>query len=279
MAVNPSVCGLTGPVIRRSIIQNELLFSSEGLTLLSLDRLYSFKSALSSYSRTGSPLRLEDAVDELRRLVLARAPGRLIPKADVLRSYEWLGVTDSALADVDKMYRRAYGGPDRTGAIEGIGSQIETEVKQEDGEMILDDEEAGLISKAMMSFRMASPPPAPKVPVLKLQTKFEPPKRKPVAAVVKEEGVVSDDDEVDDEDEEEELTARPSATSPGLPVWNNNASIDEVLSEDRGPHKLGSMTPNGYDDISPITRGEWGFLFSGGDGLGGSGRQVAVETW
>lgn len=36
----------------------------------------------------------------------------------------------------------------------------------------------------------------------------------------------------------------------------------------------GPMTPNGYDDISPITRGEWGFLMGGG--ASGVGRQAGV---
>jgi len=41
------------------------------------------------------------------------------------------------------------------------------------------------------------------------------------------------------------------ALSPVSPYQNEN-------DESGGP-----MTPNGYDDISPITRGEWGFLMSG----------------
>uniref|UniRef100_A0A0D2XZK9 DUF7582 domain-containing protein n=1 Tax=Fusarium oxysporum (strain Fo5176) TaxID=660025 RepID=A0A0D2XZK9_FUSOF len=69
-AVRASSCGLTNQLIHSSIIQNEVLFCSEGLTVLSLDRLYSLKSALSSYSKTKSHLRLEDAVDELRRIIL-----------------------------------------------------------------------------------------------------------------------------------------------------------------------------------------------------------------
>jgi hypothetical protein len=38
----------------------------------------------------------------------------------------------------------------------------------------------------------------------------------------------------------------------------------------------GPTTPNGYDDISPVTRGEWGFLFKG-EGWKGA-RTAAVET-
>ena len=40
--------------------------------------------------------------------------------------------------------------------------------------------------------------------------------------------------------------------------------------------RVGPMTPNGYDDISPTTRGEWGFLFSGDAWK--QGKTAAVET-
>lgn len=66
-------------------------------------------------------MRLEDAVDELRRLYLANG-GRKVSHTDVWRSYDWLSVSKQALSDVDVMYRRAYGGAEGFGAIEGISS-------------------------------------------------------------------------------------------------------------------------------------------------------------
>ncbi|KAB5570094.1 hypothetical protein GE09DRAFT_1170954 [Coniochaeta sp. 2T2.1] len=109
-AVAPSQCGLTADVIHRSVEQNELLFSSGGLSLLTLDHLYTFKLALSSYANTQSSCTLEDAVDELRRLVLAQG-GRKLRKSVLQSNFAWLGpVSDSALSDVTRMYRRAYGG-------------------------------------------------------------------------------------------------------------------------------------------------------------------------
>ncbi|KAF6818948.1 hypothetical protein CSOJ01_01605 [Colletotrichum sojae] len=250
--VDGSACGLTSSLIRRSIVQNEVLFASEGLTLVSLDRLYTFKAALSSYSRTTAPLRLEDAVDELRRLVLSRA-GSKVSKSDLLRSYDWLSVSDAALADVDKMYRRAYGGPDRVGAIEGVGSAAQ--VEQTMKELERDVEET--MAAAMATIKIGKPP-TPKGPVLKLQTNFE--------AVVPSPPV----EEVSPEDED--LTARPERQP--VPLWSP-VSIAEVLHDDR--QRLGPMTPKGYDDISPITRGEWGFLMGPG-GVGG-GRTAPVVTF
>ncbi|KAF9874051.1 hypothetical protein CkaCkLH20_08423 [Colletotrichum karsti] len=257
--VDGSACGLTSSLIRRSIVQNEVLFASEGLTLVSLDRLYTFKAALSCYSRSNAPLRLEDAVDELRRLVLSRA-GKKVSKSDLLRSYDWLSVSDAALSEVDKMYRRAYGGPDRVGAIEGVGSAACVEQTMKELERDVEDTRAA----AMGTIKIGKPP-SPKGPVLKLQTNFD---TKPSPPVM----------EADEVSEDEDLTARPER-QPNVSVWSP-VSIAEVLHEDRfveDRQRLGPMTPNGYDDISPITRGEWGFLM-GPSGVG-SGRTAPVVTF
>lgn len=48
------------------------------------------------------------------------------------------------------------------------------------------------------------------------------------------------------------------------------------IKEDRGPHLRGPMTPNGFEDITPVTKGEWCFLMVG-EGWK-EARTVAVET-
>lgn len=124
VAHDPSAHGIPPDVIHRSILQNELLFSSEGLTVLSLDHLYTFKSALAQYAASmyepGSDFRLENAVDELRRYVLSSSGGRRrLLKSALVRSYEWLGpVSEKALDAVMKMYCRAYGGVSNETGIE-----------------------------------------------------------------------------------------------------------------------------------------------------------------
>jgi len=120
-AVAPSECGLTADLVHRSLAQNELVFSSSGLSLLTLDRLYTFKSALTSYAATRSSCMLEDAVDELRRLVLAQG-GCKVRKSLLQSRFTWLGpVSDSALSDVIRMYRRAYGGLNGESGVENDG--------------------------------------------------------------------------------------------------------------------------------------------------------------
>lgn len=46
--------------------------------------------------------------------------------------------------------------------------------------------------------------------------------------------------------------------------------------EDKGPHRRGPITPNGFEDITPVTKGEWCFLMVG-EGWR-EGRKMAVET-
>lgn len=96
-------------MIRRSLNQNSVLFSAEGLTLYALDHLFTFKSQLHTYSRSHSQHDLESSVDELHRLVLAQH-GRRVTKGYLTRAYDWMGISPPALAEVDKQYKIAYGG-------------------------------------------------------------------------------------------------------------------------------------------------------------------------
>lgn len=286
-ALNAVHCGMTKNLINNSVTQNEVLFSSDGLSLVSLDRLYSLKSALSSYSKTGSPFRLEDAVDELRRYVLAHGQ---VSKSDLVRSYDWLSVSNTAMADLDRMYRRAYGGPERSGGISGLSYIPEPDP------LIWDDENASLVfdrgededyestpvlDEAMIGIAISTTPiaakrsPSPKLPLLKVQTTFqrepEPPDDKAAG------GSEGDDDDGPN-------TARPiDVPSISLQLWTDTqaTSIDQMLNDgmlspQRSSRGHGPSTPNGYDDISPITRGEWGFLMV--DRALQGGRTVTVET-
>ncbi|KAH7160031.1 hypothetical protein B0J13DRAFT_119520 [Dactylonectria estremocensis] len=295
-AARPQAVGLTNHLVNSSVIQNEVLFSSEGLTLVSLDRLYSLKSALSSYSKTRSPLRLEDAVDELRRIILANN-GAKVTRSDILRSYDWLSVSHSALVALDRMYRRAYGGPEQFGGISGMPSFFDPFVKpcssfdlddsddSDDSDASDDEVEAEMI---VISSPIAekSPPkkPSPKPLLPKLQTNFEPKMIRPEPrAIPKKAGA---------EEEDGDRTARPTDQLLfTMHAWGGHGgTIDHVLNTPiisagimspglLSPNQaagLGPTTPNGYDDISPTTRGEWGFLMV--DDAFQGGRTVAVET-
>ncbi|KAF3770102.1 hypothetical protein M406DRAFT_325571 [Cryphonectria parasitica EP155] len=119
-AHEPSAYGIPPLVLHSSILQNESLHSSEGLTLLSLDHLYTFKAALARYaavrSEFGSHFRLEDAVDELRRYVMSAGGRRRLLKSTLASAYDWLGpLNEAALGEVMRTYSRAYGSATETG--------------------------------------------------------------------------------------------------------------------------------------------------------------------
>lgn len=289
--VSPPDCGLPVSLFHASLQQNEVLFSADGLTLVALDRLYSLKSALSSYSNTLSPLRLEDAVDELRRFVLANR-GAAVARADLLRSYDWLRVSRAALTDLDAMYRRAYGGPEGTGAITGMPRGLPL-VPLSPAHLVLPERAPPMLAPgvfgeahgpavdpSMIGIALTTPEPAEKAPsskgpVLQLQTSLD---------VVPATGraAAADDGGNDDGD----VTARPEAR-PMVghgPPWANALSIDQVLSAapvgpppPRARRRDGPATPKDADDMSPVTRSEWSLLMDHG-ALGGGRRTVAVET-
>ncbi|KAI0878317.1 hypothetical protein GGS24DRAFT_416538 [Hypoxylon argillaceum] len=346
-----AACGLGADLVRRSIQQNEVLFSSEGLTLLGLDRLYSFKAALSAYARSitapnpriqaamrspglsNHPInsmpptpttmaadssRLEDAVDCLRRLVLSNGD-RPVSRADLYRSFDWMSVNPTALADVERMYRRAYGGLERRGPFEVPVIPKNQECEQ--------DRETDARRMGFIKIGTPPPPKTQTTPILKLNTNITTtprlvrpqPKAVPKAPATciaigidrRQDAEQDADDEAKrekcddieeleiridpfevvaeqgnnkDREEDGDRTPHPLRDGPVRPsmFWPNGnalgASIDGLLSpcDGRQSQQLGPMTPNGYDDISPITRGEWGFLFKGDTWT--QGRTVVVET-
>ncbi|KAH7348751.1 hypothetical protein BKA65DRAFT_501293 [Rhexocercosporidium sp. MPI-PUGE-AT-0058] len=237
-----ATCPLTSNLIHRSLAQNSILFSSEGLTLLSLDHVYTFKCHLHTYSRSLSPEDLTLAVDELRRLVLAQG-GKRITQGYLMRAYEWLGVSLAALVDVNEGYKVAYGGKERFGGID-----VQNEERR-------------------------SPPP--------LQTNFA-----AVGGMRKLKLSLSMDftsaSEVGSSREsacESSYSEDEAKTLVSVDVGESAKGTDkgvEELREDRGPHRRGPMTPNGFEDITPVTKGEWCFLMVG-EGWK-EARTVPVET-
>ncbi|KAF3013767.1 hypothetical protein E8E14_009946 [Neopestalotiopsis sp. 37M] len=320
-----SSCGLNRDLVRRCLRQNEVLFSAEGLTLLGLDRLYAFKSALAAYARTtllrrgATPTarqkaeresRIEDAVDELRRLVLARG-GRRLERSELYGAYEWIGVSAGALGDVERMYRRAYGGAQQIGAFDEVPPPRTPRTPAHnitvhfDRKSFEEDRNASELPLKLNVVKIGKPPsPKAHTPVLKLKTSFDTTSAagsthksaviRPLALKAHKEVTelairidALDDNEQPQQHNEGDVTARPMA--PGMSsFWNG---IDELLAPKHESvamspviqrlrasqqSRLGPATPNGYDDISPITRGEWGFLTTGKGWTGG--RTAAVET-
>jgi hypothetical protein len=189
-------CARTNDMIRRSLNQNSVLFSSEGLTLYDLDHVYTFKCQLHTFSRSLSYTDLASAVDELHRLVLTQN-GRRITRGYLMRAYDWLGVSHAALIDVNQRYKIAYGGPQR---LPGI--------------LVRNEEKA-------------SPPP--------LKTSFNIGEIKMLGSM-----------------RENQMVLKPLSVRSG-----------RRLVEDGGPQRIRPPTPNTWEDVTPVTKGEWLCLMVG----------------
>ena len=158
-----------------------------------------------------------------------------------MRAYEWLGVSLAALVDVNEGYKTAYGGPDRFGGIE-------------------------------VPFSPAPARPSP--PALK--TTFAPTELNKMKLSVSYSPTVSNATgitlcESGTPIREVEVGESAKGRDQKADLWGN-----EGLKEDRGPHRRGPLTPNGFEDITPVTKGEWCFLMVG-EGWK-EAKTVAVET-
>lgn len=103
-------------LIERSILQNEVIFSREGLTLLNVDRIHTFKRRLCilSTSRAKEETKMEGSKEYINSCIrllhrtIEDFQGRPFSKAFFHRVYEQLDVDDALLAQVAEMYRKQY---------------------------------------------------------------------------------------------------------------------------------------------------------------------------
>jgi hypothetical protein len=252
-------------LITHSLTQNEILFIQDGLTLLSLDHLYTFKSALHTYSRTLSPQDLTSSVDSLRRLVLSRQ-GEAVKKNDLIKTYSWLGVSLAALVDVNEGYKTAYGGAKREGGVD-----------------------MGFSERPTLSPQGLNLPPK-----LGLKTNFNMSELRQMRFNIGGSLKSSSSSASDSGDSHSPTSTKLSSTTT-LVGGGEESPIDKEVEvgesakgrddwgmkrleakEDKGPHRRGPITPNGFEDITPVTKGEWCFLMVG-EGWQ-EGRKMAVET-
>ncbi|KAI5811401.1 hypothetical protein DFH27DRAFT_459732, partial [Peziza echinospora] len=107
--------GCLNTIVQQSLLQNEVLYSSEGLTLLAVDYKFALKSKLEelstatvSSSSQASMTMLEDTVGILHRLIVS-CRGRTITKGFLKKTYPRLEMTDAALLRLSSCYEWTYG--------------------------------------------------------------------------------------------------------------------------------------------------------------------------
>lgn len=121
------VSGFDPYLIRRSMIQHEVIFSGEGLILLTIDHVYTFKQFVSMLSTvTHAPLSrprcLSSCIELLRRINIIYT-GRKPLKGYFLRVYDGIQINQETLKEVFSTYTMKYGDISMLGIIPENTSQ------------------------------------------------------------------------------------------------------------------------------------------------------------
>ncbi|KAI9734318.1 MAG: hypothetical protein M1834_002423 [Cirrosporium novae-zelandiae] len=98
-------------LIRRSIIQNEILFSGEGLAILDVDNIYSLKRRLSALSFSEIPLSYEAYIDTCIHLLYRISTtygGRPLSLGYIKRAYDHLEVDDNVVLHIKEAYEKKF---------------------------------------------------------------------------------------------------------------------------------------------------------------------------
>jgi len=98
---------LKDSVIYRSLIQKDIVFSSESLTLVAVDHCYALKSQLGEASRVYRDAQLDDAVLLLRRVVFI-SRGRPLTRGYIRRRYPSIEVSDQMLLRLNAEYEHKF---------------------------------------------------------------------------------------------------------------------------------------------------------------------------
>ncbi|KAF8244046.1 hypothetical protein K440DRAFT_559898 [Wilcoxina mikolae CBS 423.85] len=98
---------LRDDVIYRTLLQNDIVFSSEGLTLLALDHCFALKSTLDRLNRGSWDASFDTAVDILRRLVYI-SRGRPMTRGYIQQCYRSIEIPDNTLLRLNAEYEAMY---------------------------------------------------------------------------------------------------------------------------------------------------------------------------
>ncbi|KAI9851214.1 MAG: hypothetical protein M1838_004226 [Thelocarpon superellum] len=90
-------------LVGQSLVQHEVLFMSEGLTLLDIDYIYLLKTRLQQYTRLFRPSARAACVEALH-LVCKASDTRPLYMSDLIRAYDHLAVSETAIREIHDLY-------------------------------------------------------------------------------------------------------------------------------------------------------------------------------
>ena len=209
-------------LVQQSILQNEVIFSQEGLTLLNMDRIYIFKRRmciLSSrpFSRTDEQA-MTSCVQLLHRII-KDFQGRPFSKAFFHRVYEQLDVKDELLAAVATTYKNMHN-------------------------------QDAIIMPPKATPR-APAEPSRKSPVHTAPIRTVRVRHQPVTKTTPSKPSAN-----------KALPSKPSTPKAVAPKANPSPVRSPLKSSTMKPASIrrGPKTPLSASDVTPITRNEWNFL-------------------
>ncbi|EKV05183.1 hypothetical protein Pdw03_3039 [Penicillium digitatum] len=231
-------------LVKQSILQNEVIFSQEGLTLLSMDRIYTLKHRMCILSTRpvsrDNKQSMSSCVRLLHRIIedFSRRP---FSKAFFHRVYEQLDVPDEQLTAVAVAYKNIH---NQDAIILRVQPPTPAPVPEPDPASV-----PALAPVPAPAPNLAKVEPTVPVEVAtKFQAKIQPkaqakalPKADPIPIRVKAE-------------RPREVKRSPIQTVRGRRV--------PLPSQMRGHNKRGPKTPLSASDVTPITRNEWNILVS-----------------
>ncbi|KAJ5307491.1 hypothetical protein N7476_008147 [Penicillium atrosanguineum] len=227
-------------LVQQSILQNEVVFSQEGLTLLNMDRIYTFKRRLCilsnrPFSRTDDQS-MASCVKLLHRLI-DDFQGRPFSKAFFHRVYEQLDVRDDLLTVIAAAYKSTH-------KLDAIILPSQPKAEQEQSVA-----EKPMIQKPIVQKTSAQKPFVQKSSVQKASVQKisvqKPVAQKPVAQKPVAQKPVA----------QKPATKAARAKRPAQPA---RCSIQRIGA----PARRGPKTPLSASDVTPITRNEWNILVS-----------------
>ncbi|KAJ5143924.1 uncharacterized protein N7515_002711 [Penicillium bovifimosum] len=224
-------------LVKQSILQNEVVFSQEGLTLLNMDRIYTFKRRMCILSTRPFSRNDEQSMSSCIRLlhrIVADFSGRPFSKAFFHRVYEQLDVPDEQLTAVAIAYKKVH--------------------KQD-----------AIILPAQATVQATIQPVEQKVEkVEKVEPKIEV-KAQPKAPVKAQARASARADRIILKPKAEPIPIRVKAERPREV---KRSSVHTVRGRRQPPvskmrhTKRGPKTPLSASDVTPITRNEWNILVS-----------------
>ncbi|KAJ5964822.1 uncharacterized protein N7479_004698 [Penicillium vulpinum] len=269
-------------LVKQSILQNEVIFSQEGLTLLNMDRIYTFKRRMCILSTRPFSRSDEQSMSSCVRLlhrIVADFSGRPFSKAFFHRVYEQLDVPDEQLTAVALAYKNVHSqdaiilpvqakapaptpapapAPVLVSAPAPAPTPVPVPAKVE---AIVPAKTPAMVQTKIPEMVQTKTMAQTKIPVM-IQPKLQPKIQEKIQVKVLPKAA----ERIILKPKADPIPIRVKAERPRevkrSPIQTVRGRRQPPPSKMRGNNKRGPKTPLSASDVTPITRNEWNILVS-----------------